>query len=63
MNVNINVAKVYDAFGLGKLANPMDAHVGYDNDDRVIALIANGIGHPHTADIVKKNCHLIEMVE
>lgn len=63
MNVNINVAKVYDAFGLGKLANPMDAHIGYDNDDRVIALIAKGIGHPESADIVKQNCQLIEMVE
>ena len=63
MNVNINVAKVYDAFGLGRLANPMDAHIGYDNDDRVIALIAKGIGHPTSAEIVKQNCHLIEMIE
>lgn len=63
MNVNINVARVYDAFGLGKLANPMDAHIGYDNDDRVIALIAKGIGHPASADIVKQNCQLIEMLD
>ena len=63
MNVNINVAKVYDAFGLGKLANPMDAHIGYDNDDRVIALIAKGIGHPTSAEIVKQNCQLIEVIE
>lgn len=29
-NVNINIAKVMDAFGLADLANPMTAHVGYD---------------------------------
>ena len=44
-NININVAKVFDAFGIGKIANPMEAHVGYTKDDRVVALIANGIGN------------------
>ncbi|MGD0958835.1 MAG: hypothetical protein ABSB19_03420 [Methylomonas sp.] len=62
-NININVAKVYDAFGLGKLANPLDAHVGYDTDDRVIALIAKGIGNENTADIVKTRCRWIETVD
>jgi hypothetical protein len=62
-NININVAKVYDAFGLGKLANPMDAHIGYDTDDRVIALIAKGIGHAQTAEIIKERCLWIETVE
>ena len=62
-NININVAKVYDAFGLGKLANPMDAHVGYDTDDRVIALIAKGIANDKTSDIVKQRCRWIETVE
>jgi hypothetical protein len=62
-NVNINVAKVYDAFGLGKLANPMDAHIGYDTDDRVIALIANGIGNPKTAPLVTERCRWIETIE
>ncbi|MDZ4150275.1 hypothetical protein, partial [Methylicorpusculum sp.] len=41
-NVSINIARVMDAFGLADLANPLEAHVGYDNDDRVIALIAKG---------------------
>ncbi|AMK79179.1 MULTISPECIES: hypothetical protein [Methylomonas] len=62
-NININVARVYDAFGLGKLANPMDAHIGYDTDDRVIALIAKGIANEHTAPIVKERCHWVETID
>lgn len=62
-NININVARVYDAFGLGKLANPMDAHIGYDTDDRVIALIAKGIANDRTAPIVKERCTWIETID
>ncbi|MEY4718623.1 MAG: hypothetical protein RL563_1241 [Pseudomonadota bacterium] len=62
-NININVAKVYDAFGLGKLANPMEAHIGYDTDDRVIALIAKGIANPKTAPIVKERCRWLETID
>ncbi|WP_150048243.1 MULTISPECIES: hypothetical protein [Methylomonas] len=62
-NININVAKIYDAFGLGKLANPLDAHVGYDTDDRVIALIAKGIANPYTAPIVNERCRWIKTIE
>lgn len=62
-NVNINVAKIYDAFGMGKLANPMDAHIGYDTDDRVIALIAKGIANERTAPIVNERCHWIKTID
>ena len=62
-NININVAKIYDAFGLGKLANPMDAHIGYDTDDRVIALIAKGISNDKTAPQVKERCHWTQTIE
>lgn len=62
-NVNINVATIFDAFGLGKLANPMDAHVGYDSDDRVIALIAKGIGNKNTDAIVKERCRWLETID
>ncbi len=62
-NININVAKVYDAFGLGTLANPLDAHIGYDTDDRVIALIANGIANEKTAPIVKQRCRWTETID
>ncbi len=60
-NININIAKIIDAFGFGKIADPMEAHVGYDSDDRVVALIAKGIGHPHSAQIVKERCELVEL--
>ena len=62
-NININVAKIYDAFGLGKLANPMDAHIGYDTDDRVVALIAKGIANQRTAPIVNERCHWIRTID
>jgi len=62
-NVNINVAHVFDVFGLGTVANPMEAHIGYDTDDRVIALIAKGIGNKDTADIVNERCRWIETIE
>ena len=55
-NVNINIAKIMDAFGMTDLANPMAAHVGYDTDDRVIALIAKGIGNPGTSPMIKQRC-------
>jgi hypothetical protein len=62
-NVNINVAKVMNAFGISDLADPMEAHVGYDRDDRVIALIANGIGQGKTSPLVKQRCEFIKTVK
>lgn len=62
-NININVAKIYDAFGLGKLANPLDAHIGYDTDDRVIALIAKGVANDKTTQLVKERCRWTETIE
>ncbi len=62
-NVNINIASVFDVFGLGKLANPLEAHVGYSSDDRVVALIARGIGHQNTARLVKERCEWIETID
>jgi hypothetical protein len=62
-NININVAKVFDAFGLGKMANPMEAHVGYSKDDRVVALIAKGIGNGNTAPIIKEKCQWTEITD
>ncbi len=62
-NIDINIAKVFDAFGLGKIANPMEAHLGYSRDDRVAALIAKGIGNGNTAPIVKEKCQWTEMTD
>jgi hypothetical protein len=60
-NININVAKVFDAFGMGKMANPIEAHVGYSKDDRVVALIARGVGGGHTAPLVKEKYQWTEI--
>lgn len=62
-NVNINVAKIYDAFGMGKFANPMEAHLGYTKDDRVIAMIAKGIGNAQVAPLVKEKCEWTEITD
>lgn len=62
-NVNINVAKVIDTFGMGDFANPLDAHLGYSTDDRIIAMIANGIGNGHIAPIIKEKCEWTEITD
>lgn len=62
-NVNINVAKVIDAFGISDLADPMEAHLGYDKDDRVIALIADGVGNERTLPLVKQRCEFTKTVD
>jgi replicative DNA helicase len=62
-NININVATIFDAFGLGKIANPIDAHIGYDTDDRVIALIAKGVGNKNTAKVVNDRCRWVETID
>jgi hypothetical protein len=45
------------------MANPMEAHVGYSKDDRVVALIAKGIGNGNTAPIVKEKCQWTEITD
>ncbi len=62
-NININIANVFDAFGMGKFANPLEAHVGYDTDDRVVALIAKGIGNVNTAKVVSERCQWTETID
>jgi hypothetical protein len=62
-NVNINIAKVMDAFGMTDLANPMQAHVGYDQDDRVVAMIAKGIGNPGASPLIKQRCEFTKEVK
>jgi len=62
-NIMINIAHVFDAFGLGTMANPLEAHIGYESDDRVIALMAKGIGTKNTTELVKKRCEWIEMID
>lgn len=62
-NININVAKVVDVLGIRGLANPMEAHVGYDTDDRVISLIAKGIGNPNTSPLIQQRCEFTKIIK
>jgi len=63
VNVTINVAPVSDLIGLGEFANPLAAHVNYENDERVIALITRGLGQPETEAVVKERCSWLEVGE
>ena len=42
--------------GLGNVANSLSAHLGYDADERVGGLMANGAGHAGVAPIVAERC-------
>jgi hypothetical protein len=62
-NININVAKIINAFNFGKVANPLDAHIGYATDDRVLALIAKGIGNIRASKMVNERCRWVETID
>ncbi len=61
-NININVAHVINLFGITELVNPMAAHTGYDNDERVVAMLAHGLGEGITAPLIDKRCEWIETI-
>jgi hypothetical protein len=62
-NITINIAKPISLFGFGEFADPGEAHRGYDHDERVISLIAHGIGDENAAEIVKERCTWLETTE
>ena len=55
-NVTINGVEVNSLLGLGDVANPLSAHLGYAADERVGGLLANGAGHPGVAPVVTERC-------
>jgi hypothetical protein len=63
VNVTINIAPVTSLLGVGEFANPMAAHLDYDDDERVIGLITRGIGQPETAPVVEERCTWLEAAE
>jgi len=62
-NISINIAYVNDLLGFSEVANPMEAHVGYDHDERVIALMAHGLGKDAMAPIISKRCEWMELAQ
>ena len=63
VNVTINIAPVTSLLGVGDFANPMAAHVDYDDDEPVIGLITRGIGQPETAPAVNERCTWLDVGE
>ncbi len=61
-NIILNIAHPTSMFGLTDFANPLEAHVGYDHDERVIALMAHGIGQGDEAQVIKDRCTWLETV-
>ncbi len=55
-NITINIASVKSLFGLGTFANPLTAHTGYDEDERVGSLMAKGAGHDDITPIIRERC-------
>ena len=47
-----------DAFGID-MANPLEAHIDYETDDRIIAMLDNGIGNENTSPIVNEHCRIL----
>lgn len=62
-NISLNVAHVVDVFGFSEIANPMEAHLGYDHDERVVALLAHGLSDQNIAPIIKDRCNWIELTQ
>ena len=61
---NINAAKVISVLDIKGLANPLTAHIGYDTDNRVVAMItSNGIGGPNTSAVTAERCEWTKVID
>jgi hypothetical protein len=58
-NVIINIAEVKKVLGF-ELAPPGEAHRGYDNDERVIKIIAHGVNE-NADPMIKERCEWMEV--
>jgi hypothetical protein len=61
-NISLNIAFVVDVFGFSEVASPMEAHTGYDHDERVIALLAHGFSDNDSSPIIKERCEWVELI-
>lgn len=59
-NVIINIAQAKKVLGI-EMAPVKEAHTGYDNDARVIKLIARGMSNTDVDPLVKKRCEWMEV--
>ncbi len=61
VNVTLNIAPVHNLLG-ADFADPLTAHTGYMDDDRVIGMIADGFSRNHMAPMVSERCKWTESV-
>jgi len=59
VNVVLNIAEPISIFGT-RLADPLTAHSGYEDDPRVIGMITHGLGNEWVAPIVSERCEWLE---
>jgi len=62
-NISLNIANQNSLFDTASFANPLTAHTGYMEDDRVIDLIANGLHHNTESPLIAKRCKWMELVK
>lgn len=62
VNIDISIAEVKGAFGI-EFANPLAAHTGYFEDDRVIALIADGVSKNYMNPLISQRCDWVETMK
>jgi len=62
-NISINIAYVVDVFGFNEFASPLEAHTGYDHDERVIALLAHGLSDQDISPMIKERCEWVELTD
>lgn len=60
VNVILNIAEVKSILGV-ELAAPGEAHRGYDNDERVLKLMARGMSDDGADPIIKQRCTWLEV--
>lgn len=61
VNVQLEVAEVISIAGVGEFASPLAAHSGYQNDRRVIALIAGGLGTDFSSPMIQDRCTWLQV--
>jgi hypothetical protein len=61
VNVYINIAFVNSIFGAPDFADPISAHRGYQDDDRVINMIAYGVNRQSIETQLKDRCDWTEV--
>lgn len=62
-NVILNITPVHTVFRIGDVADPFEAHDGYDDDERVLGLMIGGLGREHVAPAVSSGCRWLRTVD